>query len=429
MPFGNTHNKFKLNYKPEEEYPDLTKHNNHMAKALTPEIYKKLRDKETPSGFTLDDVIQTGVDNPGHPFIMTVGCVAGDEESYQVFKDLFDPIIQDRHGGYKPTDKHKTDLNHENLKGGDDLDPNYVLSSRVRTGRSIKGYTLPPHCSRGERRAVEKLSIEALNSLTGEFKGKYYPLKSMTEQEQQQLIDDHFLFDKPVSPLLLASGMARDWPDARGIWHNDNKTFLVWVNEEDHLRVISMQKGGNMKEVFRRFCVGLQKIEEIFKKAGHPFMWNEHLGYVLTCPSNLGTGLRGGVHVKLAHLSKHPKFEEILTRLRLQKRGTGPGEPKMGMSAGEGTTRPIPPPSMGRTPPTPNRQACEDNTPDLRPAQGRGGISVVGEHAPPTPPPLSVHEGGTASRGLVATGAPAVGPGMGTVTSHGAQPSPCPPPS
>lgn len=45
------------------------------------------------------------------------------------------------------------------LQGGDDLDPNYVLSSRVRTGRSIKGYTLPPHCSRGERRAIENLSI------------------------------------------------------------------------------------------------------------------------------------------------------------------------------------------------------------------------------------------------------------------------------
>jgi hypothetical protein len=56
-------------------------------------------------------------------------------------------------------------------------------------------------------------------------------------------------------------------------------------------------------------------------------MWNEHLGYVLTCPSNLGTGLRGGVHVKLANLSKHPKFEEILTRLRLQKRGTGAARP------------------------------------------------------------------------------------------------------
>lgn len=52
----------------------------------------------------------------GHPFIMTVGCVAGDEESYEVFKDLLDPVISDRHGGYKPTDKHKTDLNFENLK-------------------------------------------------------------------------------------------------------------------------------------------------------------------------------------------------------------------------------------------------------------------------------------------------------------------------
>lgn len=307
----------------DEEYPDLSQHNNHMAKALTKEIYGKLRGKSTPSGFTLDDVIQTGVDNPGHPFIMTVGCVAGDEESYEVFKDLLDPIISDRHGGYKPTDKHRTDLNFEHLKGGDDLDPNYVLSSRVRTGRSIKGFTLPPHNSRGERRAIEKLSIEALATLDGEFKGKYYPLNGMTEAEQDQLIADHFLFDKPVSPLLTCAGMARDWPDGRGIWHNDNKSFLVWVNEEDHLRVISMEKGGNMKEVFRRFCVGLQKIEEIFKKHNHGFMWNEHLGYILTCPSNLGTGLRGGVHVKLAKLSTHPKFEEILTRLRLQKRGTG----------------------------------------------------------------------------------------------------------
>uniref|UniRef100_A0A5F9DP24 Creatine kinase B-type n=1 Tax=Oryctolagus cuniculus TaxID=9986 RepID=A0A5F9DP24_RABIT len=260
MPFSNTHNTLKLRFPAEDEFPDLSAHNNHMAKVLTPEMYAELRAKSTPSGFTLDDVIQTGVDNPGHPFIMTVGCVAGDEESYEVFKELFDPIIEDRHGGYKPSDEHKTDLNPDNLQGGDDLDPNYVLSSRVRTGRSIRGFCLPPHCSRGERRAVEKLAVEALSSLDGDLAGRYYALKSMTEAEQQQLIDDHFLFDKPVSPLLLASGMARDWPDARGIWHNDNKTFLVWINEEDHLRVISMQKGGNMKEVFTRFCNGLTQV-------------------------------------------------------------------------------------------------------------------------------------------------------------------------
>lgn len=52
----------------------------------------------------------------GHPFIMTVGCVAGDEDTYEVFKELLDPVIEDRHGGYKPTDKHKTDMNPDNLQ-------------------------------------------------------------------------------------------------------------------------------------------------------------------------------------------------------------------------------------------------------------------------------------------------------------------------
>jgi creatine kinase len=55
-------------------------------------------------------------------------------------------------------------------------------------------------------------------------------------------------------------------------------------------------------------------------------MWNPHLGYILTCPSNLDTGLRAGVHIKLPHLGKHEKFSEVLKRLRLQKRGTGEGQ-------------------------------------------------------------------------------------------------------
>ena len=130
----------------------------------------------------------------------------------------------------------------------------------MRTGRSIRGLSLPPHCTRSERRKVETVLVDALAGLSGEYKGKYYPLSGMTEAEQDQLIDDHFLFDKPVSPLLTCAGMARDWPDARGIWHNDAKNFLVWVNEEDHSRVISMEKGGNIKNVFRRFCEGLTKV-------------------------------------------------------------------------------------------------------------------------------------------------------------------------
>lgn len=65
---------------------------------------------------------------------MTVGAVAGDEETYDVFKDLFDPIIEDRHGGYQPSDEHKTDLNPENLQ---------VRGGRAGPGR---GRGLGAHC-------------------------------------------------------------------------------------------------------------------------------------------------------------------------------------------------------------------------------------------------------------------------------------------
>ncbi len=57
-----------------------------MSKVLTIELYEKLKDLKTPNGYTLDHVIQTGVDNPGHPYIMTVGCVAGDEVCVFMFE-------------------------------------------------------------------------------------------------------------------------------------------------------------------------------------------------------------------------------------------------------------------------------------------------------------------------------------------------------
>merc|ERR1712018_871679 len=136
--------------------------------------------------------------HPDHPFIMTVGCVAGDEETYEVFKDFYDIVIDERHGGYGPDGKHQTDLNFEGLTGDVNFDEKYVKSSRVRTGRSIRGIAMPPFRSRGERRKVETIAKDVLAGLTGEFKGTSSPLAPMTEKDQAQLIADHFLFDKPV---------------------------------------------------------------------------------------------------------------------------------------------------------------------------------------------------------------------------------------
>lgn len=55
-------------YTSREEYPYLENNNNHMAHCLTEDLYKRLRAKTTPSGFSIDDCIQTGVDNQGKRF-------------------------------------------------------------------------------------------------------------------------------------------------------------------------------------------------------------------------------------------------------------------------------------------------------------------------------------------------------------------------
>ena len=70
----------------------------------------------------------------------------------------------------------------------------------------------------------------------------------MTLKEINWWIDEHFLYeDATKDKYLVSAGLARDWPDGRGFFVNNDKSFLVWVNEEDHFRIMSMQKGGNIK--------------------------------------------------------------------------------------------------------------------------------------------------------------------------------------
>jgi len=116
---------------------------------------------------------------------------------------------------------------------------------------------------------------------------------------------------------LAACNLNRDWPEGRGIFHNDAKTFLVWVNEEDQLRIISMQQGAGIAEVFDRLCRAASTIEQVAN-----FSRDDHLGYITSCPTNLGTALRASVHIKLPKLMKNKeKFNAIADKYYVQIRG------------------------------------------------------------------------------------------------------------
>jgi len=328
-----------------DKMPDFSNHKSYMSILFRedPAMWDRLKNKVTSTGVTLADCIKTGVDNLSHPFVNnTVGIVACDEESYEVFKELFDPIIDLKHAGY-PADAIQPSNMDFNQLSDTDIDPEgkYVLTTRVRTGRSVRGFQLPPRISFEDRRKLEKLVVNALLQMEGDLAGEYFPLmgsrswdekpNGMSKDKEDELRSCGNIFQEPDSTLLLSSGMARHWPDARGIFHNKDKNLFIWIGEEDHMRIVSMQgdlnkpthKGKQIKEVTARFMRACDAVQDVLKKNGYDFMHNPHLGWILTCPSNLGTGMRCGTMVKLPNISSRSDWKELLRIMRLQCRGRG----------------------------------------------------------------------------------------------------------
>ncbi|KAK9301308.1 hypothetical protein QLX08_006366 [Tetragonisca angustula] len=285
-----------------------------LKKYLSKEVFDQLKTRKTSFGSSLLDVIQSGVENPDSG----VGIYAPDAESYTVYADLFDPIIEDYHGGFKKTDKHPPkDFGDVDTLGNLDPASEFIVSTRVRCGRSLEGYPFNPCLTEAQYKEMEEKVSSTLSGLEGELKGTFYPLTGMSKEVQQKLIDDHFLF-KEGDRFLQAANACRFWPTGRGIFHNDAKTFLVWCNEEDHLRIISMQMGGDLGQVYRRLVSAVNEIEKRL-----PFSHHDRLGFLTFCPTNLGTTVRASVHIKLPKLAANrEKLEEIAGKFNLQVRGT-----------------------------------------------------------------------------------------------------------
>ena len=187
-----------------------------------------------------------------------------------MFGDVFDPLIQEYHG-ISADSKHTSDMDASKIMGN--IDPKApVKSTRIRVGRSIDGFGLSPGITKDQRLGVESLMKKAFANLKDDLAGSYFPLTGMNETVRQQLVDDHFLFVSG-DPNLKVAGMERDWPEGRGIFHNKEKTFLTWVNEEDQLRIISMEKGGDVKGVFDHPARGIKALGDSVKtESGKDFM-------------------------------------------------------------------------------------------------------------------------------------------------------------
>nr|QMS79253.1 arginine kinase [Psoroptes ovis] len=285
-----------------------------LKRLLTKELFEKLLNRRTKMGSTLMDVIRSGLMNHDS----NIGIYAPDPEAYQVFAELFNKVIDEYHC-FSPNNSHPPS-DFGKLSDFIDLDPEhkFIISTRIRCGRSVKGFPFNPCLKEKQYKELEqKISSILLKATDEELKGQYLPLLTMSKEEQKRLIDQHYLF-KEGDRFLQTANACRFWPKGRGIFLNKARTFMVWINEEDHIRIISMQEGGNVSQVFGRLIRGIQLME-----SGLEFVRDQRLGYLTFCPTNLGTTIRASVMIKLPKLSSQKSlFETTANKYNLQIRGS-----------------------------------------------------------------------------------------------------------
>jgi creatine kinase/arginine kinase len=110
------------------------------------------------------------------------------------------------------------------------------------------------------------------------------------------------------------------WEVGRAVFHNRDKSLLIWVNEKDHVRISAMCQGVDIGATFDRLCRAVTHIEQ-----GCKFAHDRHLGYFTSCPTNLGTALLASVLLSLPRLKKNREvFESIVDQYQLKVSGFEP---------------------------------------------------------------------------------------------------------
>lgn len=309
---------------------------NLMARYFDSSYY---RDLDDASRQRLMPLITTGIENPDSQ----MGAYAMRDGDYDKFAPFLEPMIRKYHDipdEVPVSQPHDWNVDHSAC----DLtviDPALAdTSMRVRVARNITGHALPGALKRSERVELENLLIIAFGELISDpdFGGKYLSLTpdniyEIGTVEFNQRVSNHQMFkDMSEDRYLSAAGISSDWPWGRGMYVSEDEGFLVWVGEEDQLRIMAMQRGGSLGGMFARLHAGLQKLESVLP----PFAHSPTYGYLTSCPTNLGAGMRASLHIPLPKLTENgtnlEKIKAAAEKLSLAVRGAG-GEHS---AAGEG---------------------------------------------------------------------------------------------
>ena len=171
-----------------------------------------------------------------------------------------------------------------------------VISSRVRLARNIAGYAFPSTAEQQTLEAVLSLCKEKISKVANGYQLHWMDLRQLTPLTRCCYIEQHLL-----SPDLALGNTPS------GLILNEAETMSIMINEEDHLRMQVILPGLQLEQAYA-MC---DAFETSF--GNHvPYAFDERLGYLTECPTNLGTGLRVSAMMHLPALVHTGMMRKIL---------------------------------------------------------------------------------------------------------------------
>ena len=185
-----------------------------------------------------------------------------------------------------------------------------VISTRVRLARNLKDYPFPCKLGLQGREkiidSVKKAITESNSSIATDF--SFIRMGELTPTQSVSLVEKRL-----VSPEFISN------TDGRAMLLSKNENVSIMINEEDHIRVQVITKGLNLEDAYDM----ADKLDTLLDE-NLEFAFDEKLGYLTQCPTNLGTGMRASVMLHLPALEKSKAINRIagnLSKLGLTIRG------------------------------------------------------------------------------------------------------------
>src|SRR5216117_2673394 len=193
-----------------------------------------------------------------------------------------------------------------------------VISSRVRLARNLRNRPFPGWAKKAERNSILELirsQVETLPEMQESFSES---LQDLSALDRQVLVERHLISREHAAKGVVSA-----------VVMNRRQTLSIMINEEDHLRMQSIRSGLQLKQAFKL----VDKIDSALEEKLQ-FAYDQRIGYLTACPTNVGTGLRASAMLHLPGLVLSELINQVIqavSKIGLAVRGLyGEGTEAMG---------------------------------------------------------------------------------------------------